>query len=124
MSEHTPVVVEQTEEQLVLKKYVVGFVGSVGLTLAAYLISTRGNLSVGTIMVLLSVLALLQFMTQMIFFLHLGTERKPRWKLGVLCFMLGVVLILVVGSIWIMNNLNYHMTPQQMQQYLKNQDSL
>ena len=39
-------------------------------------------------------------------------------------FMLGIVLIIVGGSVWIMNNLNYRMTPQQMEQYLKSQDSL
>jgi len=40
--------------------------------------------------------------------------------------MLGVVLIIVGGSIWIMNDLNYRMmdSPQQMQKYLKSQDAL
>jgi cytochrome o ubiquinol oxidase operon protein cyoD len=60
----------------------------------------------------------------MVFFLHVGSERKPRWKIGVMVLMLCFVLILVVGSIWIMNNLNYRMTQRQVQQYLNSQDSL
>jgi hypothetical protein len=32
-----------------------------------------------------------------------------------------VVLILVFGSIWIMNNLNYRMTPEQINTYMNNQ---
>jgi hypothetical protein len=32
------------------------------------------------------------------------------------------VLIVILGSIWVMYNLNYHMTPTQMEQYMKRQD--
>ena len=55
------------------------------------------------------------------FFLHLGKETKPRWKLYVFGFMVSVVLIIVFGSIWIMNNLNYRMTPAQINQYMNSQ---
>ena len=64
---------------------------------------------------------LAQFFTQLLFFLHLGRETKPRWKLLVFLFMTMIVAILVFGSLWIMYNLNYHMTLQQMYQYLNNQ---
>ena len=35
-----------------------------------------------------------------------------------------VVLILVFGTLWIMNNLNYRMTPQKINTYMQNQDNL
>ena len=41
-------------------------------------------------------------------FLHLGQEDKPRYQLTAFNFMVLVVLILVFGSIWIMQNLDYH----------------
>lgn len=69
-----------------------------------------------------AILALAQFFAQLYYFLHLGRETKPRWKLLVLCFMILVVLIIVVGSIWIMYNLNYRMSPQQMNTYMLNQN--
>lgn len=102
--------------------YISGFVSSIVLTLAAYLLVVHhtfaSRLLIGTIVVL----ALIQFLVQMFFFLHLGRESKPRWKLLVLGFMIMVVLILVIGSLWIMANLNYRMTPQQINTYMQNQD--
>jgi cytochrome o ubiquinol oxidase operon protein cyoD len=121
--EHT-VVSEHNEHPLSLGKYVVGFVGSVVVTMAAYLLVTRSSWPHGTVVGIICGLAILQFLVQMVFFLHIGDERRPRWKQAVLGFMLGIVLIVVFGSVWIMNNLNYRMTPEQMQRYLKSQDSL
>ena len=74
----------------------------------------------------MAVLALLQFTVQMIYFLHLGHESRPRWKLGVFGMMLVVVLIIVFGSLWIMNSLNYrmHTNPNQINKYLRSQDGL
>ena len=102
--------------------YVVGFVSSLILTLGAYFTVKDHLYAHHTMMVIIITLALLQFYVQMVFFLHLGTETKPRWKVTAFVFMVTVVLILVFGSLWIMNNLNYRMTPQQLNQYLHNQD--
>lgn len=104
-----------------LKTYVTGFVFSIVLTLTAYLLVVNRKFSVDIIIAAIVGLALLQFLVQLFFFLHLGKETKPRWKLFVLFFMIMVVLILVFGSIWIMNNLNYRMTPEQINTYMNNQ---
>ena len=103
------------------KPYVFGFVASLAFTLGAYFSITHHLFARRELIVLITVLALAQFITQLVFFLHLLEERGPRWKLLVFFSMIGVVLILVVGSLWIMNNLNYHMSLQQMYQYLNNQ---
>jgi cytochrome o ubiquinol oxidase subunit IV len=118
---------DHDEHQLSLPKYIVGFVGSVVVTMAAYLLVTRGGLSQTATMWIISGLALVQFLVQMVFFLHIGDERRPRWKLTVALFMIGIVILVVVGSIWIMDNLNYRMmdmTQHQTEQYLHSQDSL
>ena len=119
-----PVVSEHDEHQLSYGKYVFGFVASVALTLVAYILVTHGHAGKDTIVAIISGLAVVQFLVQMLFFLHLGEERRPRWKLLVAVLMAGFVLLIVFGSIWIMNNLNYRMTPQQQEQYLHSQDSL
>jgi cytochrome o ubiquinol oxidase operon protein cyoD len=125
MNEQTEsVVAEHDKHELSLGKYIVGFVASIGVTLAAYLLATHESYSRNTIAIMLAALAVVQFAVQMVFFLHIGTERKPHWKFGVMLMMLGVVLILVFGSLWIMNNLNYRMSPQEVQHYLHSQDSL
>ncbi len=97
------------EHPLSLAKYIVGFVGSVSLTMAAYLLVTRSSWSSTVVVGVIAALAIVQFLVQMVFFLHIGDEGRPRWKLGVLVFMLGIVVIVVLGSIWIMINLNGRM---------------
>jgi len=113
-------IVRQTGEGTI-KSYVTGFVLSIVLTLVAYTLVVHDALSRHLLVALVVGLALVQFVVQLLFFLHLGRETKPRWKLFVLLFMLLVVLILVFGSLWIMNNLNYRMTPAQINTYMNNQ---
>jgi cytochrome o ubiquinol oxidase subunit IV len=90
--------------------YIIGFVLSVTLTLTAYLIVDRHLLTGAALMAAIAALAVTQLLAQLVLFLHLGQEPRPRWNLTVTLFAGLVVLILVLGSLWIMNNLNYHMT--------------
>ncbi|HUB93328.1 MAG TPA: cytochrome C oxidase subunit IV family protein [Verrucomicrobiae bacterium] len=113
-------VVAEHERSLTYGKYLGGFLSSVALTVCAYLLATHGS-GKGLLEILLALLAVTQFVVQMVLFLHV---REERWRLLAAGFMLGVVLILVVGSLWVMNNLNTRMTPQQVNQYLQSQDSL
>jgi cytochrome o ubiquinol oxidase subunit IV len=109
--------------------YAAGFGLSIILTLTAfYLVYQHKNSSAPIfshkyLMGALLFLALTQLFVQLLFFLHLDRDSKPYWNLQVAILAAGVVLILVIGSIWIMNNLNYNMdTPQQIQKYLKDQE--
>jgi cytochrome o ubiquinol oxidase operon protein cyoD len=54
-------------------------------------------------------LAFLQALVQLVCFLHLGSETSPFWNTLLFLFMLAIMLIVVVGSVYIMYNLNYHM---------------
>jgi cytochrome o ubiquinol oxidase operon protein cyoD len=96
------------------KTYLIGYLASAALTLIAYLMankyitSSHGSLSHNFLLASLLLLALIQLILQLVFFLHLGRESKPRWNLLVFSFMLIVLFILVGGSLWIMYNLNYH----------------
>ena len=101
--------------------YATGFIWSLGLTLVAYTLVVRHSFSNRGLIAAVAGLALVQFLFQLFYFLHLGRETKPRWKLFVFLFMVMVVVILVAGSLWIMSNLNYHMTPSQITNYLNNQ---
>lgn len=107
--------------QIKLRAYVAGYILSVFLTITAYLIITN-HLGGKVVLVALVVgLALAQFLVQLFFFLDLGREMGPRWKLLVFLCMTLVVSILVFGSLWIMANLNYRMSPQQINTYMNNQ---
>lgn len=108
------------------RAYIEGFIACVVLTLAAYLATTQHWFSRDGIIFFVAVLALVQCILQLMRFLHLGQEFKPRWKLLIFAVMLSMVLILVIGSLWIMDNLNYRMmqSPAQSNQYLQGQDGL
>ncbi len=93
---------------MTLTRYTIGFILSLLLTLAAYMLTMYGGMSTWLVAAI-SVLALVQMVIQLIFFLHLGDEVGPRYKLMSFVFMAGTLLIVVVGSLWIMANLNYNM---------------
>lgn len=98
--------------------YTIGFVLSVALTILAYILVVNHVFHNGALTSAIMGLAVLQFAVQMIFFLHLGRESKPHWNFTVMLFMLLVLFIVVFGSLWIMNNLNYNMTPQDTNDYI------
>ncbi len=88
--------------------YIAGFVFSLLLTLVAYLAIDRAWVHGWAAISVILFLALLQLVVQVVFFLHLGREPKPRWNLNVMLFAAMVAGILVGGSLWIMYNLDYH----------------
>lgn len=96
------------------KNYTIGYIFSIILTIAAFgLVAfyhglSSSDLSRFTVTIYLALLAVTQFIIQVIFFLHLGKESKPKWNIMLFAFMLFIVIVLVGGSIWIMENLNYH----------------
>ncbi|MEI9913842.1 MAG: cytochrome o ubiquinol oxidase subunit IV [Candidatus Saccharibacteria bacterium] len=116
--------VSHDESKLKLSSYIAGFGLSLLLTLSAYLLVTHHGASRNVLVGIVVALALTQFIVQIFFFLHLGQESKPRWKLGIFFFMIGVVLILVFGSLWIMYSLNYRQTIPHELQYVNSQDDL
>ena len=89
-----------------LKAYVIGFIASIILTAASFgLVATR-MLSGSLLVYAIVVLALIQAIVQLRFFLHVGQEAKPRWETVVFYFMVLVLLIIALGSLWVMHDLN------------------
>jgi cytochrome o ubiquinol oxidase operon protein cyoD len=113
-----------------LKSYIIGFILSLLLTLAAawlvwvHVSSGRTVFSTNFLIGAILILAIAQLFVQLIFFMHLADESGPRWKLGALVSVVGIIFIVVAGSIWIMNHLNYNMmaSPADMNAYIQSQD--
>lgn len=99
----------RTESQTMIIKYSLGFVISLVLTLTAYVLVTGRLLDGLGLLLVLGGLALAQMIVQLIFFLHVSDESRPRFRLVSLGFMMTVLLIVVGGSLWIMHHLNYNM---------------
>lgn len=110
--------------------YSVGFLSSIVLTVLAYAIVVHDIFkdvwSPGVIAVVLSVLASIQLVIQLLFFLHLSEESKPRWKLLSFIFAFIILGIIVFGSLWIMFDLNSRMmmSTDDMIKYMNRQTGL
>jgi cytochrome o ubiquinol oxidase operon protein cyoD len=89
--------------------YITGFVLSIVLTIIPYYIVVNHSFNNEIIYIVISVSAVMQLLIQLIFFLHLNSESKPRWNLTVFLFIILIVGILVIGTLWIMYNLDYNM---------------
>ena len=94
-----------------MKGYIFAFLSSIALTLAAYFL-VENQLLIGPPLVCsIVILGLIQAVIQLIFFLYLGKEKKPRSNLLVFLFMALVLSILIIGTIWIMYSLNTRLMP-------------
>ena len=96
-----------------LGSYTLGFVLSVILTAASFAaVMVPGVIPHGLIVPVIIVLAIVQMFIHVYFFLHLSAAPDQRWNVNAFAFAVMTVLILVIGSLWIMNNINTNMTPQ------------
>lgn len=86
-----------------------GYVLSLALTLSAFLATAYHLLTGWGLGAFLLICATLQGWIQLFYFLNLGKEEKPKWNLLALYFMLLILLIVVIGSLFIMQSLNYRM---------------
>lgn len=105
--------------------YVVGFVLSVFTTLLAYFFVVNNLWPKEVLVYVVLAIAVVQLVVQVVFFLHIG--RGSRWKLLTFIFTILIVGIVVVGSIWIMENLNYNMmtmSPDEMRQYMSENEGI
>jgi cytochrome o ubiquinol oxidase operon protein cyoD len=89
-----------------LKSYLIGFFSCLVFTLTAYYLTLTKLLPKWDLITILMALAFIQAFTQLYFFLDLGREHKPKWNLLVFFFMGMVVTIILLGSLWIMYNLD------------------
>jgi cytochrome o ubiquinol oxidase operon protein cyoD len=94
-----------------LKPQCIGFVISFVLVVSVYRIVTHHHLSDGLLYATVYISALAQALAQLVFFMHLGLESKPRWNTITFLFTLLVIVLVIGGSIWIMNNLDYNLMP-------------
>ncbi|MBA3957116.1 MAG: cytochrome o ubiquinol oxidase subunit IV [Parachlamydiaceae bacterium] len=98
-----------------LKAYLIGFTLALLLTGLSFLLVITKALTGQALINTIIGLALLQATVQLIFFLHIGQEAKPRWETFIFCFMVLVLLIIVLGSLWIMSDLNDRVMPGMME---------
>lgn len=111
----------KTENDATIQRYTFGFAFSLIMTVVPFILAVQHLLEGWQLAACFVAFALLQVFVQLQYFLHIGDESKPRWNLMIFGFMVLVVFIVVFGSLWIMNNLDYHMdsmTPEETDSYI------
>lgn len=101
-----------------VQSYVIGFLLSLLFTLIPYYLVVNQLLPSSPLLTTILVIAVVQMIIQIVFFLHLGRGPKPLYNVVFFVSTVGIILVVVVGSIWIMHHLNYNMTPQDMSKKL------
>lgn len=86
--------------------YFIGFALSLLLTTASFSIVAFEIFLGRPLIYSLIGLAIAQAIVQVLFFLHLGQEDKPRWESRLFFFMVLVILIIFLGTLWIMYDLD------------------
>ena len=92
-----------------LKSYAIGFLLSIILTAIAFGAVMSGTLSRPAVMAGIFGAAVTQILVHLHYFLHLDSSSSARWNILAMAFTVLIILLFVVGTLWIMSNLDYRM---------------
>lgn len=98
-----------------LKTRIFGYVASLFLTGTSFLIIASPeffHIDIKTAIIIILILAVLQFLVQSVCFIHIWREKGPPWNASIFLTTLSIVITIIFFSIWIMHHLNYNMMPR------------
>lgn len=88
--------------------YLTGFVLAVVLTVASFAVVLCHSFSHEATLLLLSVLAMVQILVHLRYFLHMGGESEHRWNNIVFIAAIAFVGFFIVGTMFAMNNAAFY----------------
>ncbi|EKS70489.1 MULTISPECIES: cytochrome o ubiquinol oxidase subunit IV [Caballeronia] len=89
-----------------VRGYLIGFVLAVVLTVASFWAATSGAFKGESAIVALAVLAAVQVIVHVVFFLHVNSSKGQRWHAISFAYTILMSLILIVGTVWVMHNVH------------------
>ncbi|MCQ4159497.1 cytochrome o ubiquinol oxidase subunit IV [Roseomonas sp. GC11] len=89
--------------------YMRGLLWSLVLTILPFMLVMGGWLPRAVTIPLILAIGVAQMAVHLVYFLHLRSEPGERWNVVAFVFTAIVVGILVVGSLWIMHNMDSNM---------------
>ncbi len=84
--------------------YLIGFVLAVILTVASFAAVMAHALSPGMALAAVTVLAVVQIVVHLVFFLHLNTSSEQSWNLMCFIFAAASVIVIIGGTVFIMHD--------------------
>ena len=104
-----------------MKSYMTGFVLSVILTAIPFWLIMGDVIADQTVATLIIVaFAVVQVVVHMVYFLHMNTKSEGGWTFMSMIFTLIIVMIALIGSLWVMYNMNVNMMPTMTMDQLRN----
>ena len=94
-----------------LKDYAIGFVLSLILTAIPFWLVMGNVLPPETTKYVIMGFAAVQFVVQMIYFLHMNSKSEGGWNMMALILTVVLLVIVLAGSIWVMTHMNANMMP-------------
>ena len=92
------------------KSYVWGLIFSIILTVIPFGMVMMGGFPKTTVIIAITIMAVLQVLLQLILFMHLNLKTEEGRDSGSLVFFTAVILTLVIGgSLWIMYHLHINL---------------
>ena len=98
--------------QTSLKSYMKGFVLSLILTAIPFWL-VMGNVIESKTITIAAIMIFggIQMVVHMIYFLHMNSRSEGGWTMMALIFTVVILIIVLVGSLWVMYHLNTNMMP-------------
>lgn len=98
-----------------VSSYLVGFVLAVILTIIPFYMAMTGTPN----FFVLVVFAVVQVIVHVVCFLHINGSQPQRWNLMTFIFGVLVILIVVIGSVWVMENTMQNMMTDKQHQTMQ-----
>jgi len=97
-----------------VKSYLIGFVLSVVLTAVPFALTMLHLMPVATLVPVIIGIGVVQIVVHLVYFLHMNTASSHVWNNAAFVVALIIVLILIVGTLWVMYHMNHNMMPGMM----------
>ncbi len=91
------------------RRYMIGYGGSLLLTLVVFSIAYLFGIETRGVYLTIGLLGLAQLIVQLVYFLHIDRRRSSREDLDLILFSTLVLLIIILGTVWILGNLAIRM---------------
>ena len=110
MAEHAHSEPDYGTGQKKLGIYVFGVIACAVLTLISFWAVMTNSFDKGSVFLIILASAVVQLFVQVICFLRLNTQtEQARTNVMSIIFTMVILLVILVGSLWVMSNLNYNL---------------
>lgn len=94
------------------KEYVTGFLLSLVLTaIPFWLVMAKVLPTPGITALVIVAFAMVQVVVHMVYFLHMNPKSEGGWNLLALIFTAVLLVIVLIGTLWVMHHMNSNMMP-------------